>query len=561
MLRPSPGPGLHLRTALLLAGVLAFPACMSPEEAFEDADRQVYALVQERRAQFVGESNPFSISPPATSLRQRLLEGDTTAYPAIASLDLQACLEIASENSRNFQSQRESLYLAALDLTLERWRFGWQPSATAGASASGGGLDGGSGGVDGGASLSRLFGNGGRLVLDIGASLFRAIGSDDGWDALSSLGISWTQPLLRGSAREIVLEPLTQAERSLVYEVREFERFRRQFGLTVAQRFYQLVLTRQNVLNERKNYEDLDQLSARNQAFKEAGKLSEIQASQAAQEVLRSENRLIELEARFQTQLDDFKLFLGLPIETPIGLDVDGLASLQVEQTAAMLEGWQETDLIGLALLGRLDLLNQSERVYDAERRVNIAADNLRAGLGFSGSLNGTSSEGQPLSYSDDRLPWSVALDLDLPIDQLPERNDYRRSLISLETTRRSLAELRDSIRADLRARLRDTQLREQTYELQLQTVALNERRVKSANMYLEAGRSETRDVLDAQRDLLSALNAADAALVDSTLARLELFLDLEILMVDEGGLQPDFDLLRRGPAAVQAAPTQSNGE
>ena len=37
------------------------------------------------------------------------------------------------------------------------------------------------------------------------------------------------QPFLRGGGRAVVLEPLTQAERSLVYQTRIFAQFRQQF--------------------------------------------------------------------------------------------------------------------------------------------------------------------------------------------------------------------------------------------------------------------------------------------------------------------------------------------
>ena len=216
------------RAHLLVALVTLIPGCMSPEEAVESADAEVYALVQDRRDAVTGSELPFSIQPPDDSLRQRLMRGDGLDDPRIGNLSFEQCLEIAAENSRSFQSQKEQLYLSALDLTLEQWRFGTIFSLGGGAGASGNGFDDGSTSIDADGSASKLFGTGGRVVTNIGASLFRAIGTGDGWDALSNLGVSFTQPLLRGSAREVVMEPLTQAERNLVYAVRNFElRFRR----------------------------------------------------------------------------------------------------------------------------------------------------------------------------------------------------------------------------------------------------------------------------------------------------------------------------------------------
>lgn len=523
--------------------------CMSPEEAVEEADAEVYALVQERRDAVVGDELPFSIQPPEDSLRQQLLRGEGLDDERIGNLKFDQCLEIAAENSRSFQSQKETLYLAALDLTLERWRFGTIFSLGGSTGASGSGFDDGTVSTDVDGSASRLFGNGGQLVTNIGASLFRAIGTGDGWDALSNLGVSFTQPLMRGSAREIVMEPLTQAERDLVYAVRNFERFRSGFAYDVASRYYSLLLTMQTVKNELDNVDMLELLSRRNRAFAEAGQLNEIQAGQADQEVLRSRNRLVELEGRLERELDSFKLFLGLPIDTPVKLNDEGLSMLEIEEASSLLHGWQEDQLIEFALKRRFDFLNTLEQLIDAERRTRIAADQLRMGLGLSTSISGSSSEGRPLGYSDDRLPWSVELDLDLPVDQIPERNSYRRSLITYEARRRSMEELAESIRVDLRDSIRSTQTTEASYRLQLETVALNQKRVKSATMKLEAGRAETRELLESQRDLLSALNSADAALVEFTLAKLELYRQLELVEFDPSGIVVHMEELAPGPA------------
>ncbi len=545
-------------TVLAFALVILPVGCMSPEEAVESADAEVYTLVQERRDAVVGSDLPFSIQPPEDSLRQRLMRGDGLEDPRIQNLTFEQCLEIAAENSRAFQSQKEQLYLSALDLTLERWRFGTIFNLGAAAGVGGSGFDDGTAAIDADGSASKLFGTGGQLVTNIGASLFRAIGTGDGWDALSDLSISFTQPLLRGSAREVVMEPLTQAERNLVYAVRNFERYRSGFAYDVASRYYNLLLSVQTTKNELENVDVLELLYRRNRAFADAGQLNEIQASEAEQDLLGSRNRLVELEGRLERELDSFKLFLGLPIDTPINVDPEGLAALEIQDAADLLFGWEEAQLTKFALSRRLDFLNTLEQLIDAERSTRLAADNLRIGLGLTTSLGGSSSEGRPLSYSDDRLPWSVDLDLDLPVDQIPERNSYRRSLISYESRKRSMEELAESIRVDLRDSIRSTQTIEASYRLQLETVALNRTRVKSASMKLDAGRAETRDLLFSQRDLLASLNAADSALVDFTLAKLALYRELELVEFDPSGIVVHIDKLASGPPS---ADTNSDNE
>ena len=223
------------RNALIWLSLSLMLSCASPQEQAEAADEEVYALLDARREALFDRPSGFEIDRDEQALRAQLA-GKADTEPL--NMNLVQALQIAAENSRDWQDQRESLYRAALDLTLERWRFGWRPTLTGNATISGNGTAGGD--VNAGTDLgvSRLFGSGATVVGGIGVDLLRAISSGDGFDALSSLSLSVTQPLLRGAAREVVMEPLTQSERSLVYEVRNYERFRRTFAVDIVRQYY-----------------------------------------------------------------------------------------------------------------------------------------------------------------------------------------------------------------------------------------------------------------------------------------------------------------------------------
>ena len=503
------------------------------------ADEQAYGLIRDRRSELFAIEDEFTINPSETSLRQRILRGEAAE---ISDLDLVDCLEIAAENSRTYQDQKENLYRAALDLARERFNYSWIESGDGDARISGTGGEADSQSFGGGYSMARLLGSGATVVLDIGLSFLKLVGSGDGFDAVSDLGASVTQPLLRGFGRRIVTEPLTQAERNLVYEVRSFERFRRTFSVDVTSRVYGILLQMNAVENETTNIEALQELRERNEALSLAGRLSDIQVDQARQDELRSRTRLLDEQQRLQRALDDFKFFLGLPIDADLGLDLATLAGLVeqgVEDSTLTEEVTVET-----ALARRLDYMTSLDRVVDNERRVVIAADALRAGLTLDASVGHTSPSGRPASASVDDVTWTLGLDLDLPVERLPERNAYRAQLISLQAQVRSAQEQADGIRADLRDALRLLATTRQSYDINKTEIALAERRVESAQLSLDAGRADTRDLLEAQEDLLSAQNSATRSLIDYALARLNLFRDMEILVVDSSGVAPDLSLL-----------------
>jgi len=522
-------PGL----GLLLGG------CLTPQEHREEADREVYAILEERRAALFGDGAGFTIEPPEDSLRARLLSG---ASGEVVGLDLVESLEIASENSREYRRQREALYLAALDLTLERWRFTIQENGSLGAQFARLGSNTDELSADGGATLTRLLGSGALIVGDVGLGIFRNLASGDDWDVVSNVGLSITQPLLRGYGREIVEEPLTQAERDVVYEVRSYERFRRSFAVDVATQLYRILQQADVVTNERANIEDLKLLRERNEELAAAGRLSDIQVDQARQNELRSRDRLISQEQRYESLLDNFKLFLGLPIQSPLTCDPAELERL--EQALDFTFDRPEEELVELALAERLDYRTTLDQVADAERAVRITEDALRTGLDLNVDVNLRSEEGRPLELSRDDSTLGVGLDMDLPVDRLPQRNAYRAAQIALQVAQRAAEEEADLIRTALRARLRDAVASRETFEIQRGAVMLAERRVESARLRLDAGRADTRDILEAQQDLVDAQNAATAALIDHRLAQLALFRDLEVLRVDETGVSVDRALL-----------------
>jgi outer membrane protein TolC len=539
---PPQPPVLLALCGLLVAGW----GCRTPEAHIEATDREVYSILEERRAELGSSERPFTIDPSPDSLRQRLLRQETQS---VGPLDLVDCLAIAAENSRTYQDSRETLYLAALDLTLERYRFSLQKSAGAGALLNGDGDGASDFQADAGLGLTRMLGNGALVVANIGTSLFHDLVNADGWHAVNDIGLAITQPLLAGSSRRIVQEPLTQAERNVVYAVRSFESFRRDFSVDVATRYYRLLQQDDTVQNETKNFANLTLLRERNEALAEAGRLTDVQVDQARQDELRSKNRLIDVQQRLDGQLDGFKLFLGLPITTRLELDPSEMGRL-VQEDLKQFDQSPE-DLEQLAMTARLDYLTSLDRIEDAGRRVDVAADALRAVLNVTGGASWSSEEGRPLEYAADDLSWSLQLDLDLPIDRFAERNRYREALISLRAAERDADLLADQIRVNIRDDLRELTTTLESYRIQSNSVELNERRVESANLNLEAGRVSTRDLLEAQEDLVTAQNQATLAMIDFILARLALYRDLELLEVTEQGILVP-EVISTIPAAEQ---------
>jgi outer membrane protein TolC len=544
------------RRRLAAVALLALFAggCKSAQDQRADADRAAYEILEQRRLELALGEKDFSIEPPMDSLRQRLLRGES-----VGRLGVSQFLDIAAENSREYQRRKEDLYLAALDLTLERFRFALQYDGTLGALVNGDGA--GAGDVDGsaGAAFSRLLGTGASIIADMGLSMSRSVSTGDSWELVGAPFLSISPRLLGGLGERFVREPLTQGERNVVYEIRDFERFRRTFAVDVINRYFQLLRTADQVRNEKLNMDNLTVLRERNEALANAGRLSDIQADQARQDELRSQNRLISAQERYGTALDDFKVFLGLPAEVPIEIDQDELYALVIDESLTVGEG----EAVPAALQRRLDYMTVLDQLVDSERKLNIAADALRTRITVTGTGSASSTPNQPFEYSKDDLSWTLRADIDLPLQLVAERNVYRAAIINVERARRSAEEFADRITADLRASLRQALTRRQSVEIQAGAVVLNERRIESATLNLQAGRASTRDILEAQQALVDARNSLTSARVDYYLSQLSLWRDMELLRVEEPGLRFAREGLAVAPEAnaPAAVPQESNTE
>jgi outer membrane protein TolC len=129
---------------------------------------------------------------------------------------------------------------------------------------------------------------------------------------------------------------------------------------------------------------------------------------------------------------------------------------------------------------------------------------------------------------------------------------------VNREIASRAREQAADQIAVDVREDLRLTDERRETYKIQQNAMQLAEQRVASIRLKLEAGRTDTRTLLEAERSLLDAQNAATSALIDYNVSRLTLLRDLEVLRVDHGGVDVDDALLRAAqPTAVVPAPDE----
>jgi outer membrane protein TolC len=379
----------------------------------------------------------------------------------------------------------------------------------------------------------------GGLALDV-VSLLR-----DDWRSLGVTGdLTMTVPLMRGAGREIVREPLTQAERNLAYAIRRFELYRQSYAVAVTTAYYDVLEYSQRLKNALENERRLDKNSRRAEMMFEAGRMQRIQVDQARSDLLVAGESVISVRKSYETKLDAFKVKIGLPPEANLLLDSRDLANLE-QQMSLLAKNKRnateafpdEAEACRIALSERHDLAIARCELEDAARAVKMAADALRMDLKLTGAGSADRERATGESSFSGGEAWHAGVRADPAWNRRKERNAFKKQLIALEQAKRTLEESEDGVKQAVRSGLRSLLAARASYENQVESVRVARLRVDSNNLFLQSGRSSMRDILEAEAALLSARNALCSALINWRMTDLALRRDMGVLRMSETGM------------------------
>jgi hypothetical protein len=314
------------------------------------------------------------------------------------TINMEQAFTLALLNSRIYQFQIEQVYIAALAVTLQRFAF--MPQFYAGLSPLTGIITGGGPSPGGGfapspfglanqfsystretgqeqsvltigtvAGAGKLFSSGARLIAGFANQVvFNFIGKNATQPTVrSALPLTIVQPFLRGGGRAVTLEALTQAERSLLYTIRSFAKFRQEFtvqtlvggtivnfgssvlsvGFSGVQStdpnigFINVLEDVQIMENNRRNIAAYEQILKvfRELAQGESSGISPLQVDQIDQQLQNARNGFITARLTYRNDLDSFKMQIGLPPDTP--LIPDRSLTQPFKAAFAVIDEWQ----------------------------------------------------------------------------------------------------------------------------------------------------------------------------------------------------------------------------
>ena len=506
--------------------------CSTPAEQFADADKEVLGILKERQEQVLGEQNLADIKTPYSDRKladiapseiilNRFADGTNT-------ITLPKALEMAVKNSRDYQMQRETLYLSALTLTGERHKFALRFSKA---------------NVD--LERSRSTGNVNnttsdatfdfKKVLKAGGELTATLANDltmyfDGsGPQVPGLTLTLAQPLLKGAGQKMAQELLTQSERNLVYSIRKFSRYQQTFLVDRTSDYLSLLFQKNKVRVQWELYQNRIRFREEQELRLQGELISQFELDQALRNEYSSKVSYINSIESYRAELDDFKKHLNLPLGEEVILDDSELGNLETFGLRPV----PLTDAHGfqLALTNRLDIINAVDEFEDKKRKVDVAENDLLPSLELVADYSIKDQFYNRNSFDFGDYSAKARLSLDLPFDKLSERNAFRRSRIHFEQQLRSLMKTLDDLRDELRTNVRTLDQNQQSYVINVKALLVAKRELEKARLdMLAGGNVSPRDILEAQTAVASAQNSVTQSFVNFHTQRLKLLNNSGIL-------------------------------
>ena len=290
-------------------------------------------------------------------------------------LNSATALKLAYIHSPEYQRQKETLYLAALDVTAERFRLdsqffgGYDTNYRHRGTINPAGLrvDPTTGntvlypasigresnrlnvGKNPMAQMRQQLDTAGNLVVGFANSFIFEFTGENADFTSSIANFAFVQPLLRNAGKHIALENLTQSERNLLAGIRSFSQYQQGFftqvtigesavanvrrgspgtfvnsgsGNTFVNGFYGLLQTQQSVRNLEISVKRQKQNLEQFEEYLDLGLVGLVQVDIMRQDVVAQESSLLDRNVGYKNSIEQYQTNeLGLPPDLPIDID------------------------------------------------------------------------------------------------------------------------------------------------------------------------------------------------------------------------------------------------
>jgi len=286
--------------------------------------------------------------------------------------------------------------------------------------------------------------------------------------------------------------------------------------LEVIERYYQAVLSREQVKVQQKAVDIAEEAADGAHKRADAGLVAGIEVSRADIRVAQTKDELNLRTQAARGALDRLTLAIGVGVgETPELTDT-------VPETASDTPGL--TDAIGTALKNRLEMAVYDVRLSDQARRLAIAKDQFRSGVDVVAGFSSADSEPGAISTSlFGESSSNVGVEVRIPLDKRILREDRDTAERDADVLRRLRLHQMEEIAEQVRRAYLDLEEAKTSLGILTDNKKVADDNLRMAKRMVDAGLVSNREILEAQEALTRVENGLLSARTDLYLAGLNL--------------------------------------
>ena len=329
--------------------------------------------------------------------------------------------------------------------------------------------------------------------------------------AQPELTLSLSQPLLKGFGKRVTERGITTADDAMERSLADWNQKALDTAAEARNRFLTLIKAREGLATRNASLAVARRVHEENQARVKAGVLAAFELQDSELGVLQREKDLLDAELAERDAADQLRLTLHLPAGTDL---VPG------ETSWTDVPDPSEEDAFGIALRRRPDLSKARSTLKTAEFNERIFRNLALPALSLEGSAGVTGTATDYGDAIDDmksgKSPnWAVGLRFSVPLGNNAARADVAATRLKASQARAGVAVLEETAALEIRTALRALETRRKQEEVSRKGVDVAETRLASFLKRGKLGLATTKDVLDAEANLVQAKDNLSAARAD----------------------------------------------
>lgn len=356
----------------------------------------------------------------------------------------------------------------------------------------------------------------------------------------NNLSFSIGQELLRNFGVNVNNTFVITARRSNQISEKEFENVITNVILDVESRYWLLVASKQNLELERTALELAQDLQRRNEIQVEVGVLPRVSVTRAKSEVAAREVDVIRAENTLQAAEDNLKNVLAMDLAEEINTtDEPTTEVFQFDEQESLDEAYRERPEIKQA---KLNIENREtlKGYYSNQRLPRLAIEGGIQLQGLGGDENPDrlsfggepepipsqflgSSEAFSQIFGADFTTWQILGVFSFPIFNRTAKGEYVKARAEFDRSVITLKKTQDDVALDVRSAIREIKNSLRAIDAAHVSVELAKEVVINEQERLNVGIGTTREVLEAQRDLIDAGVREITAIANYNIALAEL--------------------------------------